>query len=332
MASLRKLKSGKWQVIIRKKHQPQIIKSFIDKSTARKYGKDVEARMDRNIFEDYSGAMSTTFKDLIIKYRDEIVPEQKAAKPTTHKLNLLARQKIAYLNLMQIKASHIYELKRELSVGRKPKTVKIYIQLLSQIWNTAKRNFNITLPAESPFALVPMARINDTRDRVLDKDEYDRLLKAAGASKLLQLHDLIKFAYLTGARYGEIVRLRKANVDFNKQTCTFVDTKNGEDRTIPLHNSALEILKRYPFGETYFRMKPDSFRFYFKQAREKAGLENFRFHDLRGCFCTNALLSGMSIAEVSTLSGHKSWSMLKRYTRIKPQDLLLKVNNVINFK
>ena len=68
MASLRKLKSGKWQVIIRKKHQPQIIKSFIDKSTARKYGKDVEARMDRNIFEDYSGAMSTTFKDLIIKY------------------------------------------------------------------------------------------------------------------------------------------------------------------------------------------------------------------------------------------------------------------------
>ncbi len=49
MASLRKLKSGKWQVIIRKKHQPQIIKSFIDKSTARKYGKDVEARMDRNI-------------------------------------------------------------------------------------------------------------------------------------------------------------------------------------------------------------------------------------------------------------------------------------------
>jgi len=39
----------------------------------------------------------------------------------------------------------------------------------------------------------------------------------------------------------------------------------------------------------------------------------------------------MSIAEVSSLSGHKDWSQLKRYTRIKPEDLLEKINNVVNF-
>ena len=55
MSSLRKLKSGFWQVAIRRKDQPVI----------------------------YSGASATTLKDLICKYRDEIVPEQKAHRQTT---------------------------------------------------------------------------------------------------------------------------------------------------------------------------------------------------------------------------------------------------------
>ena len=78
MSTVRKLRSGKWQVIIRRKDQPVIYKTFKEKGLASKYGKDVEARMERNIFEDYSGAAATTLKDLICKYRDEIVPDQKA--------------------------------------------------------------------------------------------------------------------------------------------------------------------------------------------------------------------------------------------------------------
>ena len=40
----------------------------------------------------------------------------------------------------------------------------------------------------------------------------------------------------------------------------------------------------------------------------------------------------MSIAEVAAITGHKTWAQLKRYTRIKPADLLDKINNVVNFK
>ena len=65
------------------------------------------------------------------------------------------------------------------------------------------------------------------------------------------------------------------------------------------------------------------------RARKKVNIEYFHAHDLRACYITNALLSGMSLAEVSALSGHKSWSMLKRYTRIKPEDLQEKVNKII---
>ena len=44
------------------------------------------------------------------------------------------------------------------------------------------------------------------------------------------------------------------------------------------------------------------------------------------------LLRGMKIEEVATISGHKSWSMLKRYTRIRAADLVEKVNNVVDIK
>jgi hypothetical protein len=40
------------------------------------------------------------------------------------------------------------------------------------------------------------------------------------------------------------------------------------------------------------------------------------------------ILSGMNIAEVSSISGHKTWSQLRRYTRIKPEQLLDKINNL----
>ena len=77
MATIRKMRS-KWQVIIRKKNYPTVVRSFIEKSTASKFAKDVETQMDKQIFQDLTGASTTTLKELMIKYRDEIVPTQKA--------------------------------------------------------------------------------------------------------------------------------------------------------------------------------------------------------------------------------------------------------------
>jgi len=215
---------------------------------------------------------------------------------------------------------------------RKPKTINIYIQLLNMIWKTAKTRFEITLPAQSPFALITLPPVDDTRTRVLSSEEKVRLLKSASESKLLQLHDFIQFALMTGARYGEIVRLKRCDVNFEKKTATFRNTKNTFDRTIPLADPVLTILKRYPFGETFFRIKRDSFWFYFKQARKKAGIEDFRFHDTRGTFATNALLSGMSETAVSGITGHRDHKSLKRYLRLKPTDLLESVNKLVSLK
>ena len=123
--------------------------------------------------------------------------------------------------------------------------------------------------------------------------------------------------------------MSRNHIDWSRKVITFYDTKNGLDRTIPLSNYMLSILKKYRFGDRIFPVSEFRLEKHFRIARRRAGITDFRFHDLRACFCTNAFLSGLSVAEVSALSGHKSWSELKRYSRIKPEDLQDKVNNII---
>ena len=331
MAYIRKRKDS-YKVEIRKKGHPHINRSFIDLKTARKFARDIESQMERNVFEDYSVASGTTLKDILIKYRDEKTILKKGNREETSTINLLIRNPISIQTLMRLRSHHIYKLMRELGKTRKPATVKKYIVLICHAWRVAKKEWGINLPAENPCDMVSLPKVNDARDRILSKSEYASLLESCRDSHLNILEDIVVFAYSTGARQGEILRLKREHVNYNKKLITFMDTKNGEDRTIPAPNNVLNICKKHRFGSNVFNIIPRRLRKHFSIACKRVQIEDFRFHDLRACFATNALLSGWSIAEVSRITGHKDWSQLKRYTRIKAEDLLEKINNVVNLK
>ena len=344
MAYFEKLKSGIWKVAIRRKGFPNVFKSFLDVKDARKFARTVESQMERNVFEDYSGARGTTLREILVKYRDERTAIKKGVREETSTINFLIKHKIALNSLMTLRSHHIHKLMKELSTTRKPATVNKFVNIICHAWRVAKREWGINLPAENPCDMVTMNKVDDARDRVLTKVEYQQLLEVSlmqDSSKsfnrnhtdhLRFLTDIIKFAYQTGARQGEILKLKRDHIDFNNKQCTFYDTKNSFDRTIPLADETLAILKKHVFGKYVFDCNSSRLRKWFRRATKTAKINNFRFHDLRACFCTNALLNGWSVAEVSAVSGHKDWSQLKRYTRIKPNDLLEKINNVVNLK
>ena len=334
MSTIRKRKNGKWQVIIRKKNYPNVTRTFLEKGTATKWSNLIETQMDRKIFQDMTGAESTTLSLLVEKYRDEIVPDMKSAKSLTYKLNKLLKDKICFYNLLQLNSSHAYQYKKRIAVNLAPKTININIQMLQRIWNVAKKQWDITLPAQNPFDLVTMEKVNNERDIQLTDEEFKKLLEIAAASKLNCLADMIKFAALTAARYSEITGLLRQNVDFNKKTATFLDTKNTEDRTIPLHEDAIAILKKYPFGEKFFVVKSrESFRHHWEKVRKEAKLPEFRYHDIRSFAANRMLLSGMSEIEVAAVGGWKTLAVLhRRYSRIKARQLIGKINNVVNLK
>ena len=327
MVNITKLKSGKWRVQIRS-HNKYISKSFLKKAHARMWTKEIEYQLDRDQYEDFSDSARISLGELITRYRDEITPHKKGRDTEKYKLNFILRHKIAKVKLLSLKAKHIIDFKKDISEGRAPSTINKYIHYIYTVWEVAKLNWDIALPYRNPCELVKKEKVKDKIDRILSIEEYQDLLQACTKSNLDFLSEIVEFAYITAMRFGEITKLKTSNINFEKSTALLIDTKNGETRLVPLTSRALEICQKFRFREKLFDINRDKFRHYFEQACFRAKVKNFRFHDLRACAITNLFLNGWSIAEVSVVSGHKTWSELKRYTRIQPDTLVSKINEV----
>ncbi len=101
-------------------------------------------------------------------------------------------------------------------------------------------------------------------------------------------------------------------------------TKNGERREIPIDNTLKEMFNSMPYsiesiyvftdpktGESYKSIKSS-----FSAALKKAGIGDFRFHDLRHTFASHLVMAGVDLISVKELLGHKSLSMTMRYAHL----------------
>jgi integrase len=321
-------RQGKWFVQIRKKGYRAIYKTFLNKANATKWAKETEILMDKKVFEDYSDAETTTLGDLIRKYRDVKTPTKKGVREETYKLNFILRNDIAKINCLELRKHHIYKFKDEISEGRKPETINKYIHYIYTVWEYAREYLEISLPPTNPCKDVKKEKVKNTIERILTKQEYYDLLKHAKRSNLNILSDMIEFAYLTAMRFGEITKLKFSDIDTETSIAILRDTKNGEDREIPLSKRAIDIAERNRFGDVLFNINRNHFKHYFNQCCIRARVFDFRFHDLRACAITNMFDNGWTIPQVALVSGHKTWSELKRYTRIKPTQLVDQINQV----
>ncbi len=166
----------------------------------------------------------------------------------------------------------------------------------------------------------PRIKPSRPRNRWLTHEEEERLVQAAAS----HLKPIIRFAVDTGGRRSELLRLDWRYVDLANRRVTFVQTKNGEDRTVRLCERACETLAALGPKDTgpvftYGDKAITGFKSSFDTAREKAGLEDFRFHDLRHTFASRLVQGGVPLYNVMHLTGHKSLEMVQRYAHLAPE-------------
>ena len=325
MPHIRK-KRNKWQVLIRKKFHKNIAKSFTLKEDAEKYARETEAQIDKGFLVTYEEAQKTKLSELLERYRTEITSKKKGAIVEDYKIKYLQTLPVSDNYLISITPTKIAKLRDQLLADKKPGTVCHYLAFISNCWNVARKEWGINLP-DNPVSLIKKPVVKNRRDRILTPDEYKKLLDACAQSKLYSMKGMVIFAYTTGARYGEILKLQKKDVDFIKRTAILRDTKNNEDRILPLVEEAIQVLNEQPLttkGHFFQTISNDRFKHYFGKAKLIAELENFRFHDLRACALTNFFLPpyNFSIPMVARISGHKSWKELERYERMKPDAIV----------
>jgi integrase len=156
------------------------------------------------------------------------------------------------------------------------------------------------------------------RERFLEKHEIVTLLDTCREID----HTLFAFVLLalsSGARAGELRKLRWNDTDLRKGSAAIYDTKNGENRRIYFKNpeaiAALRELKKVQrvdglvFGEYEYRWPYD-------KALKAAEIEDFKFHDLRHTAASHMAMNGATTADIAAFLGHKTLMMVQRYAHL----------------
>lgn len=187
----------------------------------------------------------------------------------------------------------------------------------------------------NPCLKVPLPKVEQSRERFLSADEAQRLLVAVRSSKNRELEAIVCFLLLTGARKREVLDARWEHVDWQQRQWLIPFSKNGHRRYVPLSDSALVLLRRRQLetqGSLWMFANPETGKPYsnihysWDWARQRAGLEGLRIHDLRHSFASFAINAGRSLYEVQQLLGHRSSAMTQRYAHLG-QDTLLAASN-----
>lgn len=171
------------------------------------------------------------------------------------------------------------------------------------------------------------------RTRRPTTEELDRLIAhfEANPRQKIPVGILIRFAVASGMRLGEICRIEAADVDPLKRTVVIrrrkhpdPRVKEANDQEVPLLGEAWTIAAarmKEGFTGRLFPYTADTISSIFPRACRKLGIRDLHFHDLRHEGLSRLFEAGYAIPEVALVSGHRSWTNLKRYTQLRPEDL-----------
>jgi integrase len=325
-------KTGKvtWRVRVRRTVGPHLAKSFKTKQAAQEWARSIEHKLDVGEHVPSSEARRRTLADAIDRYLTVTLPQSKFQKNASEQTRILTwwKNELGHRPLVSITASTIAEIRDQLATEprkngqlRSGSTINRRITALSAVLSVAVKEYGWL--AKNPIPNVTRMADSKGRERFLSAQERTDLLDACKASELDALHPLVTLALATGARKSELLGLLWAHVDLDRRTVRFLDTKNGESRTVPLAPSAVATLKTWGKGRLktgpVFPHTKDQVDKPWRDARDAAGLQDFRFHDLRHSAASYLAMSGASLMDIAAILGHKTLAMVKRYSHLSEQ-------------
>lgn len=281
--------------------------------------------MDTGAFIPRDEAARTTIKILATRYREELTPKMRGQRQEESRLKAV-EGKFGDYNLSAVTPAMVAKWRDELSKRLAPQTVQHYLAVLNRLYKAAARDFGIPLPLGNPVAAVRMPTISNARERRLEGNEETRLMAALDASRGKHLKAVALLALETAMRRGEILALRWEYVDIKRRVVHLPETKNGSSRDVPLSTKAAAVLDALPrnISGRVFDTSETAITEGFQRAAKRAGIPNFRFHDLRH-EATSRLAEKLQMHELGKVTGHKSPRMLMRYYHPRAEDLAQKL-------
>lgn len=209
-----------------------------------------------------------------------------------------------------------------------------HLALMKAILRAAERDWKWL--EKAPVIKIPNVR--NKRVRWLEKDEAKRLIDECPEP----LKSVVKFALATGLRRSNIINLEWQQIDMQRRVAWVnpEDSKSNRAIGVALNDTACKVLRdqignhhkfvfvhtkagRRPDGSitpAVRKMRVDDGRAW-KSACKRAGIEDFRFHDLRHTWASWLIQSGVPLSVLQEMGGWESIEMVRRYAHLAPNHL-----------
>lgn len=231
-------------------------------------------------------------------------------------LSLWGSKKLSEIRRTEIQA-HIAKLAKQIS----PATANIALALLRAMFNRAI-DWEL-FAGKNPTENIPKYP-EVARDRFLYGDELQRFLNAIPELENQTMQDLFMLLLATGARRGNVMAMRWADINFRDAIWRVPDSKNGEPYQVALTSVALEILgerRKIEQGQWVFSAASKTGHIQepkkvWAKLLDIAKIEDFRMHDLRRTFGSFMAAQGASLQMIGKALGHKSQDATLIYARL----------------
>lgn len=364
MASIQRIESPltgevSFRAQVRVKGRPSESATFPNKKEAKEWAESIQTAIREGKHFPHAAAKRMTFDGLAKDYTETVLVEcdKKEREKRTRQLNWWAGQ-FGGLSLAEVTSDRISKARDLLATEKftrgKPRTdkktgaitapkqykrsgatVNRYMATLSHALSFAVKERRLL--DRNPVTALARKKESRGRTRFLSDDERSALLDACAKSEWPALRPLVLLAITTGARRGELISLRWADVELKTGRALVRQTKNGEQRTLPLAGKALEALRElklknsarsdYVFPAPTVVLNPvtgkpeldaayEYFDAHWYAVLEAAGIADFRFHDLRHTTASMLAAQGASLLEIADVLGHKTLQMVRRYSHL----------------
>jgi len=351
VASIQKTPSSTWKAVIRRRGWPTTVKTFRTKRDAKDWARRTEDEMVRGLYIDRAVSERMLICGALDRYLVEVSSTKSPStarreKPAAgHLKKELGNYSLAALTPDIIAA---YRDKR-LNAGLSNSSVRLELALLSHLYTIAIKEWLVGLQGVAGRSgLQPgfqYSKAATTSWPQSTSRHWRREDAAQDLRRTLQSNAWMDRSY--GSSHGNALRgnfvAAPHQIDLNKRTVTLTETKNGSIRTVPLSHSAAVVLRAAlsnpvrPFNTdlVFFgepgrdgKRRPYDFKLEWHRKLQSAGIKGLRFHDLRHEAVSRLVEAGLSDQEVAAISGHKSMQMLRRYTHLRAEDLVHRLDQL----
>jgi integrase len=328
MPNIRK-RGETWQAQVRRVGYPALVKSFVTRADAVAWAREKERAIDRaELPTDVKKLKLLTVADLLKRYEQEITPRKRGAVFERSRIRRLLAHRIAKTALSNLSGAMATQYRDDRLKAVKPPTVRRELVILRHVFEIARREWGLPLN-DNPVKRIQLPPDGPSRERRLLGEDEVKLYAAISKRSAWYLRPFLILLVETAMRRGELLSIAWRDIDFTRSTLLILKTKNGYSRRIPLSPMALRTfrsLRRQ--GEKVFPVTANAIRLAFERLRTRAGLADLHLHDLRHEAISRFFETGLSVAEVALISGHREPRMLSRYTHLRPELVAIKLRKL----